>query len=146
MLIGKWQPTANPASLSRGHATLECGECHLGVNSTQATLNTSCRGCHDKVLGERRAHSPAYLEIVGRRDFPWHIRPDGCVDCHNGHVRVGDNFASAMPTDYCMLCHADLVKEDDYHLGLDFDTCVSCHQYHRRTMRPPKPRQAVPPN
>ncbi|MDN6320535.1 MAG: cytochrome c3 family protein [Marinobacter sp.] len=144
LMTGKWQPIANPAPLSQGHATVECDECHLGVNSSQAPLNASCRGCHDNVLGERRAHSTAYLDVVGRRDFPRHIQPDGCLDCHNGHVRAGDNFASAMPTDQCRLCHADLVKKDDYHQGLDFSTCVSCHQYHRRTLRPPMPRQAAP--
>ncbi len=144
LLTGKWQPAANPAPLTQGHATLECSECHLGVNTSETALTTRCMDCHDKVLTERSAHSPTYLDIVGRRDFPWHVQPDGCLDCHNGHVRAGDNFASATPTDHCMLCHADLVEEDDYHLGLGFDTCVTCHQYHRRTLRPPKPRQRIP--
>lgn len=146
LLIGKWQSAANPASLSQGHATLQCDECHEGVVDTKPALNARCHDCHDDVLDKRRAHSPAYLEIVGRRDFPWHVQPDGCLACHNSHVRAGDNFASAMPVDHCALCHANLVKEDDYHLGLDFDTCVSCHQYHRRTLRPPKTRQAAPRN
>lgn len=140
LLLGKWQSAANPAPLSSGHANLECSECHLAVNSGQATLEASCLACHDDVLGERRAHSPEYLEIVGRRDFPWHTRPDGCLDCHNGHVRAGDSFSSAMPNDHCTLCHASIVKEHDYHLGLDFDTCASCHQYHGRTLRPPRRR------
>lgn len=140
LMIGKWQAAAKPTPLSSGHAALECAECHGGINSSQTVLSFGCRDCHEKVLGERRAHSTAYLDIVGRRDFPWHIRPDGCLDCHNGHVRAGDKFASAMPVDHCMLCHAALVKEDEYHQGLDFNTCVSCHQYHRRTLRPPTPR------
>lgn len=144
LLLGKWQPTANPAPLSQGHAALECSECHVGVNDSQATLTATCMSCHEGVLGERRAHSPAYLEIVGRRDFPWHTRPDGCLDCHNGHVRAGETYGSAMPTDQCTLCHADIVKEDNYHLGLGFDTCMSCHQYHRRTLRPPAPRKVAP--
>nr|WP_298249324.1 cytochrome c3 family protein [uncultured Halomonas sp.] len=134
LLLGQWQRAASPAPLSRGHLDLECADCHLSINSSQATLTASCQSCHDEVLGEHRAHSPAYLSAVGRRASPWHTRPDGCLDCHNGHIRAGDGFASALPTDQCALCHASIVTDHDYHLGLDFNSCASCHQYHDRVI------------
>lgn len=140
LLVGKWEPAANPAPLSPGHKGLECSECHGAPTDIHVSMNAMCEGCHASVLDERRAHSTAYLDIVGRRNFPWHVRPDACLDCHNGHVRSGDGLNSAIPADHCMLCHADLVIEEGYHEGLGFDTCVSCHQYHGKTLRSPRSR------
>ncbi|MBF7054598.1 cytochrome c3 family protein [Halomonas sp. KAO] len=139
LMLGQWQHAASPAPLSRGHAGLECADCHLDINSSQATLSIGCQGCHEEVLGEQRAHSPEYLSVVGRGDSPWHTRPDGCLDCHNGHVRAGDGFASALPADQCTLCHAGIITEHDYHLGLDFNSCASCHRYHDRVISRPRP-------
>lgn len=140
LLIGEWELAASPASLSPGHKGLECSECHDDTPDIRASMSAMCEGCHASVIDERRAHSTAYLDIVGRRNFPWHVQPGDCLNCHNGHVRSGDGFNSAMPADHCMLCHVDLVLEDGYHEGLGFDTCISCHQYHARTLRSPRSR------
>lgn len=140
LLVGEWEPAASPAPLSAGHKGLECSECHDDASGPRASMNAMCEECHASVLDERRAHSTAYLDIVGRRNFPWHLQPDACLDCHNGHVQPGDGFNSAMPADHCTLCHAGLVVEDGYHEGLGFDTCISCHQYHGKTLRAPRSR------
>lgn len=148
VLAGIWQRIGSPGPMSDGHADLACDECHVDTNTGVERMDGVCLDCHRDTMGTaRNAHSPAYFEIVGQRETPWHLDPSACVDCHHGHQRETDTSAmTAMPHDYCVVCHADVqerVRAPEFasdHRRFNFSSCQSCHRFHERTLFKPEPR------
>ncbi len=139
-----WTPTTfdhSSFSLTLGHSTPQCIDCHTGENYT--TTPTDCYSCHqaDYVAttnpGHVAAGFPHECQICHTTDPGWkpatfdhtgfpltlgHSTP-GCTDCH-----TGGNYTST-PTD-CYACH-----QNDYnnsvnpgHVALAFST--TCTQFH----------------
>jgi hypothetical protein len=149
VLAGIWRQVGSPGPMSKGHADLACDECHVDTNTGRDKMDAACLDCHRDTMGAaRNAHSPAYFEIVGGRETPWHLDPSTCVDCHHGHQRETDTSAlSFMPHGYCVACHADVqerVTAPEFvsdHGNFDFSSCQGCHRFHERTLFKPEPRE-----
>jgi len=139
-----WAPTTfnhTGFSLTLGHSTPQCIDCHKGENYT--TTPTDCYSCHqtDYVATTMPGHVAAgfphecqvcHTTIPGWKpatydhtSFPLtlgHSTP-GCTDCH-----IGGNYTS-IPTD-CYACHQNdyTTSSNPNHQTLGFSTvCTQCH-------------------
>lgn len=149
LTLGAWQWVGSPGPMSAGHADLACKDCHVDFDTSDPKMNSVCLDCHQEEVGAaRNAHSPAYFDIVGRRETPWYVATSACLDCHRGHQRKTDpNVTAFIPGGYCVACHSDVqerVRGREFvtsHESFGFASCQGCHQFHERTLFPPHPRQ-----
>jgi hypothetical protein len=108
--------------LTNGHANLQCTQCHVGGNYTNAP--TTCYGCHSK----------DYSSTATISGVPNHVTanfPQDCTLCHNtsswlnatfDHNTTKFSLTGAHVTVPCATCHTD------NYAGTLPTTCYGCHQ------------------
>ena len=108
--------------LTNGHANLQCTQCHIGGNYTNAP--TTCYGCHAK----------DYNSTATITGVPNHVTanfPQDCTLCHSTSTWLNATFnhntttfplTGAHVTVPCATCHTD------NYAGTLPTTCYGCHQ------------------
>lgn len=143
--------------LNTGHESLACGDCHrpaegtvrqqLGHNARAAlglkdapwvpvgygpVDNAACLACHDRPNDRHPTERFKELRFAEQRAV---LGPHACNNCHGEHH--GERVAAVEPG-FCVNCHRDIDVEDDpldvAHADLalqgDWNTCLTCHDFH----------------
>ena len=103
------RPTTEMLAAGGKHATMGCGECHVGHPPEEEHSYTACVECHEP-------HS----EQMGE---------ESCAHCHRAHTAAKVAYTYNVPSQYCVACHqasADvLAASRSKHSGM---ACALCHQ------------------
>lgn len=156
-------------SMNTGHSSLDCESCHapaegtlrqqlshnartaLGIHShdwvpvgNAHVTNEACIACHDRPNDRHPVSRFQELRFASQRES---IGVHACVNCHGEHtgMRVGK-----IGMDYCQHCHANTTVADDPldvpHADLfaagDWETCLTCHDFHGNHMHQVPSRMA----
>ena len=103
------KPTTDMWAAGGKHATMSCGECHVGHPPEEEHSYTACMECHEP-------HS----DVMGE---------ESCAHCHRAHTAAKVTHSYNVPSQYCVACHQDAADElaasRSKHSGI---ACVLCHQ------------------
>ena len=138
-LVSDYSWVYAPGKMSDGHYQIEmkCDACHGESFSGSEAIQDSCVRCHGAELKsvddshpKSKFTDPRNADVVEKLDARF------CVTCHMEHKpSVTDKMGVTVPVDVCELCHEDIGKDRESHVGLGFDGCLSsgCHNYHDNT-------------
>ncbi len=116
-----------PGSLSPGHATLQCNDCHVEAwrggrkvldqdPRRGAAMDQACIRCHDGLDGTAETRPRAVLSwkgnlppVVGGHHEGRHSRALACGDCHTEHD--GKPIRLRATDAQCVHCHGNLPSE-----------------------------------
>lgn len=155
--------------LNTGHETLGCGDCHKpAAGSVRQQLshnaraivgfhdepwvdvgyapvdNAACLACHDRPNDRHPTSRFEELRFAEQRAV---LGPHQCNNCHGEHH--GERIA-AVGNGFCVNCHEGMEVEDDPidvpHADLalqgDWNTCLTCHDFHGNHERTAPTRMA----
>lgn len=119
-----------PGETSRGHTLFEasCSSCHEGFKPVS---NDTCMRCHEAEMakdthGPKKFRDPRWAELLTRIDVLT------CTACHQEHVHIFSRGVHLKP-DLCMNCHQGIIEgEMASHDGFTPDGCwtAGCHNFH----------------
>ncbi len=119
-----------PGETSVGHVLVEasCNSCH---ENFKPVTNDTCRRCHEAEMaadthGEKKFRDPRWAELLTKLDI---LR---CTACHEEHVHMFGRGVHLKP-DLCMNCHQGIIEgEMQSHNGFAPDGCwtAGCHNFH----------------
>lgn len=119
-----------PGETSQGHLLFEasCSSCHEGFKPVS---NETCNRCHQAELaedahGEKKFRDPRWAELLDNLDVLT------CTACHQEHLYMFGRGVHLKP-DLCMDCHEGVIAGDiPSHKGFDRDGCwtAGCHNFH----------------
>jgi len=103
------KPTTDMWAAGGKHATMSCGECHVGHPPEEEHSYTACMECHEP-------HSDEMGE-------------ESCAHCHRAHTAAKVTHSYNVPSQYCVACHQDAADELAASRSKHSDiACVRCHQ------------------
>jgi hypothetical protein len=119
-----------PGKTSDGHLLFEgsCSSCHEGFKPVS---NENCMRCHQPEMatdahGAKKFRDPRWAELITRIDVLT------CTACHQEHVHIFARGVHLKP-DLCMNCHQGIIEgEMASHNGFTPDGCwtAGCHNFH----------------
>lgn len=119
-----------PGETSVGHTLFEasCSSCHEGFKPVS---NDTCMRCHEAEMaqdmhGAKKFRDPRWAELITRIDVLT------CTACHEEHVHIFARGVHLKP-DLCMNCHQGIIEGDMVsHNGFTPDGCwtAGCHNFH----------------
>ncbi len=119
-----------PGETSDGHTLIEasCSSCHQGFKPVS---NETCMRCHEAEMatdahGAKKFRDPRWAELLSKLDVLT------CTACHQEHVHIFARGVHLKP-DLCMNCHQGVIEgEMASHKGFTADGCwtASCHNFH----------------
>lgn len=137
---GTWLGSARawfaPGAMTHGHYQIElaCGACHTSAFGGKEALQEACVQCHGAELKEARdSHPKSKFTDPRNAERAAKLEAAACVTCHVEHrPEITHAMGVTLPTDFCIVCHAEIGDERPTHQGLAFDTCASsgCHNFH----------------
>lgn len=119
-----------PGETSDGHTLIEasCSSCHQGFKPVS---NETCMRCHEAEMatdthGAKKFRDPRWAELLSKLDVLT------CTACHREHVHIFARGVHLKP-DLCMNCHQGVIEgEMASHKGFTADGCwtAGCHNFH----------------
>ncbi|MDX5363184.1 MAG: cytochrome c3 family protein [Pseudazoarcus pumilus] len=125
-----------PGETTHGHHQIElaCDSCHTNGFADRDAVQASCEGCHAAGLkAGQDSHPRKKFTDPANFDRLQAIDATYCVSCHVEHKPdIAHAGGLTVPTDFCVLCHADIAETRPSHAGMAFQTCTNsgCHSYH----------------
>ena len=124
-----------PGRTSSAHYQVEiaCGLCHTPFAGVK---QDACVACHGARLAAANDTHPVDRFAAPAGGSGQTLDPTRCVSCHREHVpHLTRAVAVTQPADFCVDCHADIVKQRPSHRPFAFASCAAsgCHNYHDNT-------------
>ncbi len=127
----------SPGDLSDGHYQFaeRCDLCHRPAGET---LQDACVDCHQSGLDHARdTHAPGLFTNVHADELA-RIEARQCITCHTEHQpEITDRNSVSVSPRFCRECHGRIIHTSASHVGLTFDLCLGCHNYHDNRVQDP---------
>jgi predicted CXXCH cytochrome family protein len=122
-----------PGRTSDAHYQIEiaCSACHAPFQGVRSEACLTCHGA--RLLDANDTHPVTKFDALPGTQTRNSLDATRCITCHREHVpHVTRSVAVTQPSDFCVHCHAGIVREQPSHRAFAFTTCASagCHNYH----------------